>query len=259
MLAPETTVTPAAALPAPPPIGREHALFLDVDGCLIDLAPSPGEVRVAPRLPLVLSELGEELGGAVAVISGRSLGVIDQLLAPWRACGAGVHGAEIRLPCDGQTRYRGASLRPVVERLRERFGAHPDVLVEDKGMAVAVHYARCPEMQVRCEAAVLEEIRHLPDLRLQRGRAVIEALPQESDKGTALSALMRCEPFAGRIPVFAGDDRTDEAALAVLRDHPQAVGVKVGPGATAARYRLDSPTEVRGWLEASLRALRGRA
>lgn len=258
MLATDKTAAEVVAdLPVPPLLGREHALFLDVDGCLIELAPSPGEVQVPVQLPQLLEDLGHALDGAVAVITGRSLATVDEMLAPWRAAGAGVHGAEMRLPRDRETRRPDGSLRQVVERLRERFRARPEVLVEDKGLAVAVHYARCPDMREHCEAALVEETRHLPGLRLQRGRAVLEALPADSDKGSALMSLMGFEPFSGRVPVFAGDDRTDEAAFEVLRRQQRGIGIKVGGGATAARYRLGAPSEVRLWLEASLGVLRG--
>jgi trehalose 6-phosphate phosphatase len=233
-------------------------LFLDVDGSLIELAPSPDAVHVPAWLPLLLDELSAALGGALAVISGRSLEQIDRLLAPWRAVGAGIHGAELRWADQTQMQTAGHSLQALVERLRLRLTCWPEVRVEDKGIAVAVHYAQCPALAERCEMALIEETLHLPELRLQRGRCVIEALPAERDKGLALRNLMVAEPFSGRTPVFVGDDHTDEAAFKAL--HGSAgFGVKVGAGPTAAQYRLDTPEQVCGWLRAGLRVLRAEA
>lgn len=263
MLQSETSSEPSSAsksaeLPVPPLLSRENALFLDVDGCLLELAPSPGEVSVPPWLAGLLAELSETLGQAVAVISGRSLDTIDMLLAPWCAAGAGIHGAELRLPGGDGIRPAPGGAAMIVARLRARFSDVPEVVVEDKGAAVAIHFARCPEREAECEAALLEAMRGTPGLRLQKGRCVREALPADSDKGSALRALMQHAPFEGRVPVFAGDDRTDEAAfIEVLAQ--QGVGIKVGPGATAAGYRLGSPKQVLLWLQASLDAMRGEA
>lgn len=260
----DPTAAPAAAtpvdreLPVPPLLTRDQALLLDVDGCLLELAPTPSEVSVPSWLPGLLSELDEQLGGAVAVISGRSLDVIDVLLAPWRAAGAGVHGAELRLPGTDRIRIGPRSAAPIVARLRARFVDVPDVIVEDKGAAVAVHFARCPEREAECEAALLDAMRTVSGMRMQKGHHVREAVPADSDKGTALRVLMQHAPFAGRSPVFAGDDRTDEAAFAEVNAR-DGVSVKVGAGPTRARYRLGTPSQVLLWLQASLSSMRGDA
>ena len=243
-------------LTVPPLLTRDQALFLDVDGCLLELAPSPGEVEVPPWLAGLLTDLGETLDQAVAVISGRSLAVVDTLLAPWHAAGAGVHGAEIRLPGTERIQFVQRSAAAIVARLRAQFVDAPEVLIEDKGAAVAIHFARCPEREAECEAALLDAMRVVPGMRMQAGRLVREAVPADSDKGTALRVLMQHAPFAGRTPVFAGDDRTDEAAF-VEADTHRGFGVKVGAGATAAKHRLGTPNQVLLWLQASLASMRG--
>ncbi len=245
-------------LPVPPLLTREQALFLDVDGCLLELAPSPGEVTVPPWLAGLLTDLAETLDQAVAVISGRSLDVVDSLLTPWRSSGAGIHGAEIRLPGTDSIRMGSRSAAPIVAKLRAQFVDVPEVLIEDKGAAVAIHFARCPEREAECEKALLEAMRAVPGMRMQSGRLVREAVPADSDKGTALRVLMQHAPFAGRVPVFAGDDRTDEAAFAEARTQ-QGFGVKVGSGVTAAQHRLGTPNQVLLWLQASLASMRGES
>ncbi len=243
-------------LTVPPLLTRDQALFLDVDGCLLELAPSPSEVSVPPWLAGLLTELGDALDQAVAVISGRSLEVIDTLLAPWHAAGAGVHGAEMRLPGTDSVTVAPRSAAAIVARLRKRFLGVPDVLIEDKGSAVAIHFARCPEREAECEAALIEAMAGVPGMRVQSGRLVREAVPADSDKGAALRVLMQHAPFAGRVPVFAGDDRTDEAAFEEAATH-QGFGIKVGSGPTAAQHRLGTPNQVLMWLQASLASMRG--
>lgn len=258
----DPAAAPAAAahtdreLPVPPLLTRDQALLLDVDGCLLDLAPTPNEVSVPSWLPGLLSDLAEQLDQAVAVISGRSLDVVDILLAPWRATGAGVHGAELRLPGTDRIQLAPRSAAVIVARLRARFVDVPDVIVEDKGAAVAVHFARCPEREAECEAALLDAMRAVSGMRMQKGHHVREAVPADSDKGTALRVLMQHAPFSGRSPVFAGDDRTDEAAFAEV-NALDGMSVKVGPGPTAAGYRLGTPSQVLLWLQASLSSMRG--
>ena len=255
-VAPVATADNDRDLPIPPLLTRDQALLLDVDGCLLDLAPTPNEVSVPTFLPGLLTDLGEQLDQALAVISGRSLEVVDVLLAPWRATGAGVHGAELRLPGTDRIQLAPRRASAIVARLRARFVDVPDVIVEDKGAAVAVHFARCPQREAECEAALLEAMRTIPGMRMQKGHHVREALPADSDKGTALGVLMQHAPFAGRSPVFAGDDRTDEAAFAEVNAR-DGISVKVGSGPTQAHYRLGTPGQVLQWLQASLQSMRG--
>lgn len=243
-------------LPVPPLLTRDQALLLDVDGCLLELAPTPSEVSVPSWLPALLTDLGDQLDQAVAVISGRSLDVVDILLAPWRAAGAGVHGAELRLPGTDRIQLAPRSASSIAARLRAHFVDVPDVIIEDKGAAVAVHFARCPEREAECEAALRNAIRTVSGMRMQKGHNVREAVHADSDKGTALRVLMQHAPFAGRTPVFAGDDRTDEAAFAEV-NALDGISVKVGAGATAAHHRLGTPSQVLAWLQASLASMRG--
>lgn len=240
-------------IPLPPLLSADQALFLDVDGTLIELASSPTAVIVPPELPRLLQQLDSALQGAIAVISGRSLLVVDELLAPWKPQGAGVHGAELRLPGSSEISSINSIGAVIAPRLRESLKRYPDVLIEDKGAAVAVHFVRCPQLASECEAALNDAIRDVAGVRIQRGRCVLEALPLDAEKGSALRALMQHAPFAGRQPVFAGDDQTDEMAQTVIRSM-SGVGIKVGAGATQAGHRLADPPAVLQWLQASLAA-----
>lgn len=255
-LDPSPAAAPRPNLPAPPQLTPDQALFLDVDGCLLELAPTPVEVVVPPGLVTLLREISAELREAVAIVSGRSLIVVDQLLAPWRPPGAGVHGAELRFPGSLAIRRRDPITSSVGQQLRKRFAQVPEVLIEDKASAVAIHFARCPERATECESALREAIEGLSGLRLQYGRAVIEAVHIDANKGGAVRVLMQHVRFAGRCPVFVGDDRTDEAAFALMRSCG-GVGIKVGQGPTQASHRLADPPAVHGWLRDSLATLRG--
>lgn len=241
-------------LPPPALLRHKQALFLDVDGSLLELAPSPFEVVIPPGLVTLLRELAVQLDDAVAVVSGRSLIVMDQLLAPWRPSGAGVHGAEVRFPRSHVVRRKTPIPAGIAQGLRKQFALVTEVLIEDKASAVAIHFARCPERAEDCERALLEAIRGLDGLRVQRGRAVVEVVHADANKGGAVRVLMEHEPFAGRNPVFVGDDRTDEAAFAFMCS-AGGTGIKVGDGATQAGRRLRDPAAVKRWLADSLAAL----
>lgn len=245
-------------LPEPPVLSRDDALFLDVDGSLLELAPTPVEVVVPPGLSTLLGELCAELQGAVAIVSGRSLIVVDQLLAPWRSAAAGVHGAEMRFPGNHAIRRKPPIPDAVARELRRRFANVPEVLIEDKASAVAIHFARCPERAEECERAILEAMQGIQGLRLQRGRAVLEAVYADANKGGAVRLLLEHAPLAGRRAVFVGDDRTDEAAFALVRGR-DGIGIKVGEGVTQATHRLSDPAAVLRWLRSSLAALQEAA
>ena len=237
----------------PPLLPGHTALYLDFDGTLAELAPTPDEVDVDPSLPALVAALAAQLGGALAILTGRRLAAIDAMIAPVHVAGAGLHGAELR-PEPGITIFRGepAAATPLVRRLRKRFADDPRLLIEDKDVAVALHFRRAPARAAECREAMRA---FAPPWLFDviDGSKVVEARPRGADKGAALRALARLEPFVGRMPVCVGDDRTDEdgfAAAQALRGY----AVKVGTGESRARYRLAAPAEVRQWLRASLAA-----
>ena len=249
---------PAATRPpAPPPTprdcptwARDWALFLDIDGTLLDLAPEPQAVQVPPGLEARVGALALGLGGALALVSGRPLSDIDRFF-PAGFDAAGTHGAQWRL--GGTETAPGpevqAALAEITPLLREGTDALPGVLVERKPHAIALHYRLAPEHSVQVRSLAGRAAQALgPAFRLQEGKRVMEILPAQAGKGVAIERFMGHPPYAGRTPVFVGDDRTDEDGFAVVNTLA-GLSVRVGDGGpTQARFRLHSPTEVRDWL-----------
>lgn len=238
----------------PPPgwaeLGRSpRALFLDVDGTLLEFEEHPDLVRATEGLVALLRGVEEALGGALAVISGRPLHDLDRVFAPWQPLAAGIHGAEVR-GRDGVRRHLPdeATMGRARAVVNDVAGRIPGCWVEDKGASLAVHHRDAPQagpLLVEQLAALAE-----PDtgLELLRGVLVVELRPGGHDKGTAVEELMGTVPFAGRLPVAVGDDTTDEDAFAAV-ERLGGLSVVVGPRQeTVATRRLADPTAVRGWL-----------
>lgn len=242
------------ALPPPPPIDDSSALFLDVDGTLLDFAPHPDAVRVPEPLREALQALHRRLGGALALISGRSLQSLDTLLAPPVLPASGLHGLERRHGRRGHRAPRPPeALARVLAEAAQLADRHPGAVVEDKGAALALHWRAAPQAGADLRAFANAALPRLPGYRLQPGNDVVELRPAEhkggrADKGAAILAFMDEPPFAGRRPVFAGDDITDEAGFAAVNAH-DGISVLVGPPReSAAHYGLAGTAEVHAWL-----------
>ncbi|MBN9557622.1 MAG: trehalose-phosphatase [Alphaproteobacteria bacterium] len=223
------------------------ALFLDVDGTLLDIALRPDAVHVPDGLIDTLLRIQALASGALALVSGRSVAQLDQIFGASHFAAAGCHGAEIRFLPDGKI-TRGES---VSTACKARFAAlaenFPGVLLEDKGCSLALHYRAVRELAPKVLAAAADCIRHFPHMELLPGKDVIELKPAGIDKGSACVEFLRRPPFAGRTPVYVGDDVTDERAL--VRVHALGgIGISVGGLRRGARYNLKTPAEVRGWL-----------
>ena len=238
----------ATRLCAPPDPGADSgwALFLDVDGTLLDIACRPDDVHVDPRLHTDLGRLRASLDGAVALLSGRTLSQLDALFDWNHHAAAGLHGAELRTP-DGRERITGDGrlFSQVRARAHELVGATQDVMLEDKRLALALHYRHAPHAREAGDRYAL-----------QRGDHVFELKPAGVDKGRALAELMRVTPFRGRTPWMLGDDLTDEDAFRRVNAHG---GVSVIVGSrhpTLARHALADPAAVRAWLSALAEARR---
>ena len=235
--------------PLPKPDLRKVALLLDFDGTIVDLAPTPESVQVPPSLRRALARLIERTGGAVALVSGRPVADLDRFFAPMRLPIVGVHGAELRLLNDVATEKRDpAALEPRLRRaLGELEGA--GVGVEDKGSSVALHYRLVPERAGLIRAAVEEICAQTwdPPIEVLPGKAVIEIKPRRFSKGSAVRELMTHPPFAGRTPLFIGDDTTDESVFGLL---PQLAGIgcSVGRLIPGTQGTFRSPQHVRSWL-----------
>ncbi|WHZ19157.1 MAG: Trehalose-6-phosphate phosphatase [Rhodanobacteraceae bacterium] len=250
----------ATDLPAPPGTGADAgwALFLDVDGTLLDIARHPDDVHVDPRLHADLGRLRASLDGAVALLSGRTLSQLDALFDWNHHAAAGLHGAELRTP-DGRERITGDGrlFSQVRARAHELVGATQDVMLEDKRLALALHYRHAPHAREAAERIAQTLLREAGDrYALQRGDHVFELKPAGVDKGRALAELMRVTPFRGRTPWMLGDDLTDEDAFRRVNAHG---GVSVIVGSrrpTLARHALADPAAVRAWLHALAEAQR---
>ncbi len=237
-------------------IGSSHAVFLDFDGTLVEIAERPDAVVVAPATRVALEQLRARLAGAVAIVTGRDIGAIDRWLAPVSMPVAGVHGRVRRdalgkihaaTPSPGFHDVLETALTPLLQR-------NPELLVERKDGAIALHWRGDPALEGACVALMQHAIEGRPDVTLKRGKAVIEAVDGVCDKGAAVAAFMRETPFAGRIPMFAGDDLTDEDAFAVV-NALGGVSVKIGPGKTSAQVRVADTAAFLHWLRAASGAL----
>lgn len=230
-------------------VDSSWALFLDFDGTLVELAASPESVIVAPDLASTLTRLASGLGGALAIVSGRQIATIDRYLGP-RFDVAGLHGAERRVGGvlrPGHTPDRGG-LRLALDVLRQLARDEPRLVIEDKQLSVAFHWRLVPELEALALTTIDRALAAAGSgYRVQYGHAVAEILPAHVSKGGAIDEFLTLSPYAGRRPVFFGDDLTDEAAFATVNRHG-GVSVKVGEGPTAAGARLATPEEVRRCL-----------
>lgn len=231
-----------------PPVSDNTALFLDIDGTLLDLARTPDRVKVPRDLIKALERLRQHLSGALAFVSGRSLESIDQLFLPFKPAAIGAHGGEIR-GADGEV----ARSQPLPEKVVEVFSGLadniPGLFLEDKRCALALHYRLAPEAQPVLASAMEKHAKLFESekVHILQGKAVIEALPMGVDKGTAVVALAKQKPFAGRTILFGGDDTTD---LDVFRVLPRlgGRGFSVGRHFPGADHVFKTPRAVRQWL-----------
>jgi trehalose 6-phosphate phosphatase len=245
----------AGRLPGPESCAPERcAYFLDLDGTLLEIAQRPAAVRVDPELSALIADLHAAAGGAVALVSGRAIADIDRLLHLPHLPIAGQHGAE-RRNAAGRTQVHEADERALAllrAQVQSWRALHPELLVEDKGLAIALHYRSAPELGQTLARLARAAIAGLNGyFQMQSGKLVLEFKPAGRDKGRAVDEFLSEPPFAGRLPVFVGDDVTDEHGFAAVNARG-GVSVKVGDGATIARRRLESVDAVHRWLRSAL-------
>ncbi|MEW5562229.1 trehalose-phosphatase [Enterobacter asburiae] len=236
-------------LTVPPVVRGNYAFFFDLDGTLAEIKPHPDQVTLPEPIRLTLHQLAQQQQGALALISGRSMSELDALAAPYRFPLAGVHGAERR---DIKGQLHRVELPPTLAAelrhwLNEQAPPLEGCEVENKGMAFALHYRQAPQHQRAIESLAQEAVKRFPGLALQPGKCVVEIKPEGINKGAAVSAFMQEAPFLGRLPVFVGDDLTDEAGFAVV-NAAGGISVKVGQGKTQAHWRLASVADTHHWL-----------
>lgn len=232
--------------------GSGWALFLDVDGTLLEIAETPQGVHVPPTLRQLLVSLSLRLDGALALVSGRTLNDLDHLFAPLRFCAAGVHGWERRGVAGRVVRPQldARRLDGARERLRQFALRHDGLILEDKGHALALHFRRAPHLSADVSDVVRTACRHLgPAFAVLAGKCVFEIRPAGCTKGTAVRSFMQELPFMNRLPIYLGDDLTDEDAFAVVNELG-GISIKVGDGhGTLAQHCLPGVRQVLRWLE----------
>jgi len=220
-----------------------------VDGTLLEIAPTPDAVRVDDHLTQLLADVTGALDGAVALVSGRSIAALDHLFAPRRWPAAGLHGLE-RRDTEGRL-HRHAPARHRLEEARLLLlylaARTPGVLLEDKGLAIAVHYRAAPEIEPTLRRTLAGVAARLaPDYHLLEGKQVFELKPAAATKADAVRAFMKEEPFAGRRPIYVGDDVTDLDGFAAV-ERVGGLSVAVGDR-VQAQLRVASPRDVRALL-----------
>jgi trehalose 6-phosphate phosphatase len=233
---------------------EDTALFLDVDGTLLDLAPRPGAVIVPPSLIESLALAEKALDGALALVSGRSIDDLDRLFAPLRLCASGVHGAQMRFAPQGSNQpYEEAERLPrkLWMALTEVLFDFPGTFAENKRYSFAVHYRTVPMLKRSLREALHALIvAHADlDLAMLHGHSVFEIKPLGFDKGKAIERFIARKPFCGRMPIFIGDDTTDEAGFAVVA-RAGGRAFSVGSPRPGASFAFEAPENVRQWLSA---------
>lgn len=243
--------------PGPPPDPAPHwAYFLDLDGTLIDLATSPDVIHTDPALHDLIERLNRAAHSAVALISGRAIADLDRLFPQARLPVAGQHGTERRDAAGRVSRhdFPVEQLAAARARITTEAARRSGLWLEDKGLSLALHYRRAPQLaalahrvMAECQAALGAAF------CIQAGKRVVELKPAGRDKGVAVREFMDEAPFRGRTPVFLGDDATDEFGFAMV-NRLGGHSLKVGPGPTAARWRLRDVRAVRAWLARAVAA-----
>lgn len=244
---PETVPVPRSLVPHL----SKSAILLDIDGTLLDLAPTPREVWVPPGLAKTLEQLHRRTGGAMALVSGRSLNDIDLIFAPEQFPAVGGHGAEMRVSIDSESVATHSP--PLDKELKRRLAAiaklSPGILLEDKGYSLALHYRLAPHAEKAIYEAVSLIRADLPNAPIEvlPGKCVCEIKHSGFTKATGVLELMTHEPFKGRHPLFIGDDVTDESVFAIMPDL-HGLAFSVGRRAKGVAGHFDEPSDVREWL-----------
>jgi len=245
--APEAVPVPRSLVPHL----RDTAILLDIDGTLLDLMPTPREVWVPPGLSMTLNRLVEKTGGALALVSGRSLNDIDLIFAPDVFPAVGGHGAEMRIELDSDS--VAAHAPPMDKELKRRLAAiaklSPGILLEDKGYSLALHYRLAPQAEKAIYEAVSLIRADLPNAPIEvlPGKYVCEIKHSGFTKASGVLELMTREPFKGRRPLFIGDDVTDETVFAIMPDF-DGLAFSVGRRAQGVAGHFDAPSDVREFL-----------
>lgn len=229
---------------------NHYAFFFDIDGTLADLQATPEAVSIPSSAVADLEQLTQQSGGAIAFVSGRPLSQIDALTYPLHGAAAGIHGAEIRT-LNGEltiTHVDAQQLGEIEQYLSREITSLAGVRLEEKGIAFALHYRQAPNAQAALQQLAKHIVERYPDFKVQAGKCVWEIKPRACDKGKAINFLMQTPPFKGRIPVFLGDDVTDEAGFQYVNQQ-HGISIKIGSGESEAIHRLPNVIALHQWLD----------
>ncbi len=225
------------------------ALLFDVDGTLLDLAPRPEDVHVPQSLRDTLEKLNRLCDGAVALVSGRKLAIIDGLFLPLSLTTIGAHGAELQRTPGGPI---AQCAPPLAERVRNAFAdlgnLDSRIVVEDKTYTLAFHYRAARDRSAELVRLAGERLKPFePEFVMLCGKDIVEVKSAAFSKGTALRKLLAAPPFEGRRPIYCGDDTTDEDAFKMLTEFG-GLGVSVGHKMAGAAFAVPAPADIRNWL-----------
>jgi trehalose 6-phosphate phosphatase len=233
---------------APSP-SLDWCLFLDVDGTLVELTDTPSQTSADPEIKALLRDVAERLCGAVAFVSGRKIQTLDILFAPLRLPAAGLHGVERRKASGDMqgANFVDMQLDGARESIRSLVDAHPGTLMEDKDRTIAVHFRMAPQFADIIRQRVTEIAKPLgSNYHIQDGKMLFEIKPRGFSKATAVKAFMHEPPFSGRLPVFVGDDLTDQEGFAIVEARG---GISIAVGdRVRGQYHLPDVSAVRDWL-----------
>jgi trehalose 6-phosphate phosphatase len=232
----------------------KYALFLDVDGTLLDIAETPDAVAIPPGLVASLAAAERKLTGAVALVSGRPIEELDRLFSPLRLRASGVHGAQMRFDPRAAPQPSPLAARlptSLWAALAELLAQFPGTMAENKGFSFAIHYRQVPEIGPQLREAlehllIMEDAGEIEIINARRG---FELKRPDCNKGKAIDLFLQHAPFAGRSPIFIGDDDTDEAGFAAVAAHG-GQGFSVGLRRAGVTDVFENPLEVRAWLTA---------
>ncbi len=244
------------ATQAPRPALAALAIFLDLDGTLAPIAATPDEAHVPVATLHLLDDLYRASTGSLAIVSGRDSPDIDRLLGPLILPYAALHGARLRMP-DGKIESLNVpqeSLQDISAMAENRLRNLPGTILERKALSVALHYRNAPEFEDEIRLLAADALlKHHSVFEVQEGKMVVEIKPRGASKAKAIEHFMGIAPFQGRIPLFVGDDLTDESAFRIV-NALDGISIKIGPGDTQANWRLDDPPALTAWLSSLLAA-----
>jgi trehalose 6-phosphate phosphatase len=225
------------------------AFFFDFDGTLVEFADHPDLVEMSQDIRDGINRIVDAVDGALAIVTGRDICDIDRFFAPSKLSVAGVHGM-MRRRGDGvidRSPINVDAIDTLENRLQQFVVGFPDLLLERKSGSIALHYRARPDLEVACVKEMDKATADIKGLHVLHGKMVVEAKAGDWNKGNAIADFMAEEPFLRRVPVFAGDDLTDEDGFREVNAR-DGMSIKVGPGKTQAHYRIAGVSALQTWL-----------